>query len=84
MSLQEKLIKVIGDEILPDLVNSIDELFEIVAAKQESDEDKEEIKILQTLKQDFEEILEDVKSGEMEEEEYEELFNDIEEMTKSD
>ena len=47
MSIQKELENLIKNEVLVEIEDYIDELFEIIAAKKEDDEIKEELKQMQ-------------------------------------
>lgn len=74
MNIKEKLLDIINNKILLDLEDDIDDIFEIIASKKDTEEDRNEVKILQELKKDFAEIVEDINQDDMEEDEYEELY----------
>ena len=77
----ENLIK---NEVLVEIEDYIDELFEIIAVKKEDDEIKEELKQMQEMKKDFEEMLADLVHGDIDDEEAKEIIDEINEMRKED
>lgn len=70
----------IQKEVLPDIEEHMDEMFALVADKNASEEDKEELKETQQLHQDFKEILKELEEDELEEDEIVEWIAAIEEM----
>ena len=80
MSSSLKLLKMIQKEVLPDIEEHMDEMFALVADKNASDDDKEELKETQKLHQDFKEILKELEDGDLEEDEILEWIEAIEEM----
>ena len=82
MSIQEELKSLIEDDILFDIEDYIDELFEIVASKKDDERTKEELVVMQEMRDNFNEILDDLKSGEMDDEECKEIIEEINEMRK--
>ena len=54
MSIQKELEDLIKNDVLIEIEDYIDELFEIIAAKKEDDSTKEELKEMQEMKKDFE------------------------------
>lgn len=82
MSSVLKLVKMIQKEVLPDIEEHMDEMCEIVADKNATEEDKDELRATQELKKEFEELLEDLQEGELNEEEILECIAEIEEMRK--
>ena len=84
MSIQKELENLIKNEVLVEIEDYIDELFEIIAAKKEDDEIKEELKQMQEMKKDFEEMLADLIHGDIDDEECREIIEEIHEMRKED
>lgn len=84
MSIQKELEDLIKNEVLVEIEDYIDELFEIIAAKKENDEIKEELKQMQEMKKDFEEMLTDLVHGDIDDEEAKEIIDEINEMRKED
>ena len=75
MSIQKELEDLIKNEVLVEIEDYIDELFEIIAAKKENDEIKEELKQMQEMKKDFEEMLTDLVHGDIDDEEAKEIID---------
>lgn len=84
MTIQEELEKLIKDEVLLEIEDYIDELFEIVASKKEDENTKEELIQMQEMKKDFEEMLTDLQNGEIDDEECKEIIDEINEMRRED
>lgn len=78
------LVKLIQKEVLPEIEDAMDELFEIVASKKETQEDKDELKETQELQAYFKGVLEELEAGEMEEEECLEFIEEINAMRTMD
>ncbi|MEA1955967.1 MAG: hypothetical protein U9N02_05690 [Campylobacterota bacterium] len=79
VQLEELLIK----EVIPDIDDRLDEIFEEIAdEKDANNEQKEEIEELREFKADLKDILEDIQTGEIEEDECQEIINDIKEAQK--
>lgn len=77
MTLQEKLLNLIHNEVLPDLEDYLDELFELVASKKEDAEVKEEILYMQEMQQEFQDLINDLNNGEIDDEEAQEIIDEI-------
>jgi len=78
MSKIEELQTLLLEELMPEVEEVLDELFELVANnKKATMDDKEEYKELQELHGEYKAILEDIESGELEEEEAIELIDEI-------
>ena len=84
MSIQKELEDLIKDEVLIEIEDYIDELFEIIAAKKEDDGIKEELKQMQEMKKEFEDMLVDLVHGDIDDEECEEIIAEINDMRKED
>ena len=84
MSIQEELKELIEDDVLFEIEDYIDELFEIIASKKDDERTKEELEVMQEMREDFNEILKDLASGDMDDEECQEIIEEIKEMRKDD
>ena len=74
------LLKLIQKEVLPEIEEFMDELFEIVASKEVTDEDKTQLKEIQELHVEFKDMLVELEEGEMDEQECLEVIEQINEM----
>lgn len=78
MSYTQKLEELLTNQVIPDIDDALDEIFEQIAdEKNANDEQKEEIEELREFKADLKDLLEDINSGEIEDDECEEIYNDI-------
>ena len=84
MSIQKELEDLIKNEVLEEIEDYIDELFEIIASKKDDDSIKEELKQMQEMKKDFEEMLTDLANGEIDDEEAQEIIEEINDMRKEE
>lgn len=84
MSIQKELESLIKDDVLVEIEDYIDELFEVIASKKETDETKEELENMQEMKADFEAILEDIEKGELDDEEAQEIYDEIIDMIEGE
>lgn len=80
MSIQKELENLIKNDVLVEIEDYIDELFEIIASKKEDERTKEELENMQEMREDFIAMLKDIESGDMDDEEAEEIFEEIKEM----
>jgi len=80
MSKVKELENLLQQDVLPELNDYIDDLFEIIASKKDTPQIKEELQNIQEMKSDFLAMLDEVKSGELSEEECDEIFDDIQDM----
>jgi len=78
MSYTQKLEELLLKQVIPDIDDALDEIFEQIAdEKNANDEQKEEIEELREFKSDLKDLLEDIKSGEIEDEECQEIYKEI-------
>ena len=85
MTKTEELIDLLNNDIIPEIEDVIDGLFELINdSKTASAEIKQELSELQELKTEFKVMLEEAQSGELEEDEAEEILAEIEEMRSGD
>lgn len=85
MSYLLELERVLTREVIPDIEDRLDEIFEQIAdEKNASDEQKEEIEELREFKSELENILDDIKSGDIEEDECKEIIAEIREAQNGD
>ncbi len=84
MSIQKELEDLIKNEVLIEIEDYIDELFEIIASKKEDENTKEELAQMQEMKKDFEDMLVDLENGEIDDEECKEIIKEINDMRKDE
>ena len=84
MSIQKELEDLIKNEVLIEIEDYIDELFEIIASKKDDENTKEELEQMQEMKKDFEDMLVDLANGEIDDEECKEIIEEINDMRKED
>jgi hypothetical protein len=84
MSIQKELEDLIKNEVLIEIEDYIDELFEIIASKKDDENTKEELAQMQEMKKDFEDMLVDLANGEIDDEECKEIMEEINDMRKED
>ncbi|MFY9084795.1 hypothetical protein [Aliarcobacter cryaerophilus] len=80
MSIQKELKEIINNEVLVEIEDHIDDIFEIIATKKDTPELKEELENMQEMKKDFEELLKDLEAGEIDDEEAQEIYDEIVDM----
>ena len=84
MATCEELKTLLEIEVIPDIEEAIDELFEIIADAKNADETaKTEYAELQELRAEFTSLLHDLEEGEVDEKECDEIFKELEEMIES-
>lgn len=77
MTIQEKLLNLVHNEVIPDIEDYLDELFELVASKKDDEEIKEEIKDIQEMRKEFQDLIDDIEKGEIDDEEAQEIIDEI-------
>jgi len=81
MTITEKLKSLLIAEVIPDLEESIDEIFATIEkAKMASLSEKEELKELQDILAECKEIIVDIDKGEMDDEEAGDIFTELMEL----
>ncbi len=81
MTKTEELIDLLNNDIIPEIEDVIDGLFELINdAKTATSEVKQELNELQELKTEFKVMLEEAMTGELEEDEAQEILEEIAEM----
>ncbi|WP_457598712.1 hypothetical protein [Hydrogenimonas sp.] len=81
----EDLKELLEIEVIPDVEEMIDELFEVVADAKVADEaSKTEYAELQELRASFLELLSDLEDGEVSEEECAQIYKELVEMIESE
>jgi len=81
MTKTEELIDLLNNDIIPEIEDVIDGLFELINdAKTATQDVKEELHDLQELKTEFKVMLEEAMTGELEEDEAQEILEEIAEM----
>ena len=84
MTVQEELYQLIENQVIPDVEDALDEIFqEINDAKNADDATKEEIEELREFKADLEDILQDINNNDIDNEEAKEILDDIKEAITS-
>ena len=81
MTKTEELIDLLNNDIIPEIEDVIDSLFELINdAKTATEEVKQELQELQELKTEFKVMLEEAMTGELEDDEAGEILEEIAEM----
>lgn len=81
---QQALYDLISQSVLPDVEDYIDELFEIIASKKETEEDKQALSEMQEMKEDFALMLQELENDELDDEECLEIFEEIKSMIEAE
>lgn len=75
--IQQELHDMITQNILPDIEEYMNELFETIAAKKETEEDKNALREIQELHEEFKSMLEEIENDEIDDDECTEIFEEI-------
>ena len=85
MTKTEQLVDLLNNDIIPEIEDVIDGLFELINdAKTATAEVKQELNELQELKTEFKVMLEEALTGELEDDEAQEILEEIAEMREGD
>ena len=78
MTVQDELKQLLEKQVIPDVEDALDDIFEQVNELKNADEaTKEEVQELQDFKADLKDILKDIESGDISDEECQEIIDDI-------
>lgn len=78
MAYIEQLKHLIQNELIPDVEDHIDELFEgIASAKDATSDERTQLEDMQALRDEYKELLKELKSGDIDEEEAEQLYTEL-------
>jgi len=80
MSIQKELESLIKNDILIEIEDYIDDLFEIIASKKDTIDIQEELKNMQETKKEFSSLLIELENNELSKQECEELIKEIKAM----
>lgn len=78
MAYIEQLKHLIENELIPDVEDHVDELFEgIASAKEATVDERTQLEDMQALRDEYKELLKELKSGDIDEEEAEQLYTEL-------
>lgn len=78
MAYIEQLKHLIQNELIPDVEDHIDELFEgIASAKDATADERTQLEDMQALRDEYKELMKELKSGDIDEEEAEQLYTEL-------
>ena len=78
MAYIEQLKNLIQNELIPDVEDHVDELFEgIASAKDATAEERMQLEDMQALRDEYKELLKELKNGDIDEEEAEQLYTEL-------
>jgi len=78
MAYIEQLKHLIENELIPDVEDHVDELFEgIASAKDATTDERTQLEDMQALRDEYKELLKELKSGDIDEEEAEQLYTEL-------
>lgn len=80
MTNAQELKKLLEEEVIPEIEEYMDDIFELIADKKSTKEDEEELEETRALRDDFREMLEDLEADEIDEEECGEIIEELMEM----
>lgn len=78
MAYIEQLKHLIENELIPDVEDHVDDLFEgIASAKDATADERMQLEDMQALRDEYKELLKELKSGQIDEEEAEQLYTEL-------
>ncbi len=80
MTNAQKLYKLLEEEVIADIEDHIDYIYDLIANKKDTDEDKDDLKEAQMILKEFKATLTEINNGDMDEDECLELIEELEEM----
>ncbi len=85
MKPSEVLEKMLKEEILPEIEEHIDDMFEVIAAsKSVAEEDKAALEEVRELREEFLAMLGELENGDLDEEECQGIIEELNEMREGD
>jgi DNA-binding transcriptional regulator YhcF (GntR family) len=84
MTNAQKLYKLLEEEVIADVEDHMDYLYDLIATKKATQEDKDDLKETQMILKEFKNTLTEINNGEMDEEECLELIEELEAMRQFD
>jgi len=80
MTHSQRLYTLLKEEVIADVEDHMDYLYDLIAKKKATQEDEDDLKEAQSILKEFKETLDEITSGEMGEEECLELIEELEKM----
>ncbi len=80
MTHAQRLYKLLEEEVIADVEDHIDYLYDLIAKKKATQEDTDDLKEAQMILKEFKSTLDEINNGEMSEEECLELIEELEQM----
>ena len=80
MTQRQTLQALLEETVLPEIEDYIDDLFELIASKKDTQEDRVELEETREVYREFQDLLSDVVNGDMDEDECREIIAEIHEM----
>lgn len=78
MAYIEQLKHLIQNELIPDVEDHIDDLFEgIASAKDATSDERTQLEDMQALRDEYKELLKELQTGDIDEEEAEQLYTEL-------
>lgn len=85
MSIQKELERMLSEEIIPEIEDHIDDLFEKIADnKSATMDDKTDLEEMRELRDDFKEMLTDLQNGDMDDDECQEIMQELNDMRRDE
>ncbi|MBN2870747.1 MAG: hypothetical protein JXK04_07320 [Campylobacterales bacterium] len=80
-----QLKHLIQNELIPDVEEHIDDIFEVIASQKDaSPQERAQLEDLQALRDEYKELLGEINNGQIDEEEAEQLYTELTSMREGD
>ncbi|HZF69962.1 hypothetical protein [Sulfuricurvum sp.] len=80
-----QLKHLIQNELIPDVEEHIDDIFESIASQKDATpQERAQLEDMQALRDEYKELLKEIQSGDVDEEEAEQLYTELTSMRESD
>ncbi|MDD2370180.1 MAG: hypothetical protein PHQ90_12830 [Sulfuricurvum sp.] len=80
-----QLKHLIQNELIPDVEDHIDEIFESIASQKDATpQERAQLEDMQALRDEYKELLKEIQSGDVDEEEAEQLYTELTSMREND
>ena len=80
-----QLKHLIQNELIPDVEDHIDEIFESIASQKDATlEERAQLDDMQALRDEYKELLKEIQSGDVDEQEAEQLYTELTSMREND
>lgn len=84
MTKAQALKKMLIEEVIPEVEDYMDDIFELIATKKATSEDEEELDEVRDMRDEFKEMVAEIDNDELDEDECAEIIAELEAMRTAD